>query len=328
MKQISTYILLLTCLLTFKSNAQLTVSGYTNYTLAGFNVLVEDAAITTNEVLTTDAIDLLEIKLIEISQFNIDPIQLDALKAVPIFMDWNTTSEAAQYHPSEEWLISNGYIPEKAMCVEISNISNFINWTNQNQPYMILHELAHAYHHRVLNFNSPTITNAFNNAVSNNLYTNGSYHTGGGSYINQATAYALNNENEYFAEITEAYFGLNDYFPFDNNDLNNYDLVGFNAALFVWGDITLSLPSSGMNTIESSVFPNPTKGLILLDIDDSTMNRITYEVFDIHGRSILNSVSTNIEAPIELNITRAHNGLYFLRLVEGNRSKTFKIIKE
>jgi hypothetical protein len=328
MKQISTYVLLLLCLLNFKSNAQLTVNGYTNYTLSGFNVLVEDAAITNNTLLTNDAIDLLEIKLIEISQFNIDPIKLDSLKAVPIFMDWNTTTGAAQYHPSEGWLIANGYIPEKAMCVEISNISNFINWTNQNQPYMVLHELAHAYHHRVLNFNSPAITNAFNNAISNNLYTNVSYHTGGGNYINQPTAYALNNEKEYFAEITEAYFGLNDYFPFDYNDLNNYDLVGFNAALFVWGDITLSIPSSDINAIEWTVFPNPTKGLILIDIDDSNIDRIEYEVIDIQGRIILTSVSNNIGAPIELNITNAPNGLYFLRLVQDNRSKRFKITKE
>lgn len=61
------------------------------------------------------------------------------------------------------------------MCVEISNITNFINWTNQNQPYIVLHEPTHAYHHRVLNYNSPVITNAFNNVVSNNLYKNVSY---------------------------------------------------------------------------------------------------------------------------------------------------------
>lgn len=247
MKHLFAYFLLLIGLFPLKSNAQLTVNGYTNYTLSGFNVLVENDALTNNSVLTNEAIDLLEINLIEISQFNIDPIKIDSLKAVPIFMDWNTTSGAAQYHPSETWLVANGYIPEKAMCVEISNITNFINWTNQNQPYMVLHELSHAYHHRVLNFNDPTITNAFNNAISNNLYTNISYHTGGGNYINQATAYALTNEKEFFAEITEAYFGLNDYFPFDYNDLNNYDIVGFNAALFIWGDLCFT-PATGTDT--------------------------------------------------------------------------------
>lgn len=193
---------------------------------------------------------------------------------------------------------------------------------------MILHELAHAYHHRVLNFNSPAITNAFNNAISNNLYTNVLYHTGGGNYTNQPTAYVLNNEKEYFAEITEAYFGLNDYFPFNYNDLNNYDIVGFNAALFVWGDITLSIPSSDINAIESTIFPNPTKGMMLLNIEDSNIQQIKYEVIDIQGRIILSSTLNNIRAPIELNITSVPNGLCFLRLVQDNHSKTFKIIKK
>jgi hypothetical protein len=328
MKHFYTCILALFCLLPNRGNAQLNVVGYTNYILSGFNVLVQDVAFTNNSSLTNNAIDLLETKLIEISQFNIDPIKMDSLKAVPIFMDWNTTTGAAVYHPSEAWLIANGYIPEKARCVEISNITNFINWTNQNQPYMVMHELAHAYHHRVLDNNSSTITNAFNNAISNNLYTNVSYHTGGGNYINQPTAYALTNEFEYFAEITEAYFGLNDYFPFDYNDLINYDSVGFNAALFVWGDITLSIPTSNFNAIEASIFPNPTEGKLSLDIDQTNINRVNYEVVDIQGRVILTSESKTIETPIKLDMTSTPDGVYILKLFLDNRSKMFKIVKK
>ncbi|WP_117885342.1 TlpA family protein disulfide reductase [Aureibaculum luteum] len=218
-----------------KTFNKLSVNGYTNYNLSGFDVLVEERAFLENLILTNTAIDLLKTKLHEISQFKIDQDKMDALKAVPIFMDWNTTTGGSQYHPSKQWLITNGYIPEKAMCVEISNITNFINWTNKNQPYMVMHELTHAYHHRELNNNS-TITNAFNNATSKSLYTNVSYHTGGEDYIIMPIAYALNDEQEYFAEISEAYFGLNDYFPFDRNDLSNYDVLGFNAAISVWGD--------------------------------------------------------------------------------------------
>ncbi len=49
------------------------------------------------------------------------------------------------YHPSREWLISHGYIPEKEKSVEITNLAHFVDWTNLNQPHMITHELAHAY---------------------------------------------------------------------------------------------------------------------------------------------------------------------------------------
>lgn len=243
------YIVFFTC----KCHAQLIVDGYTNYNLAGFTVLVENEALdesTVDESYTEQAINLLELKLLEILEFNIDQEIKDSLKAVPFFIDWNTTSGAAVYHPGEAWLITNGYLAEKARGIEISNLVNFVEWTHQNQPYMVLHELAHAYHHRVLNFNSSIITHAFTTAVNQNLYTNVSYHVGNESYFTQEFAYALNSEIEYFAEITEAYFGLNDYFPFTYPDLYNYDLIGFNALVSIWGEYS---PVVGIQSSDKEV---------------------------------------------------------------------------
>ncbi len=321
--------ILLACLfINFLGNAQLTANGYTNYNVSGFNVLVEDAAFNANAELTNDAIDLLETKLVEISQLEIAPFIQDSLRAVSIFMDWNTTAGAAVFHPSQEWLVENGYIPEKASCIEISNISNFIDWTNTNQPYMVLHELAHAYHWRAFNFNLPIITDAFNNAVSNNLYTNVSYHAGNGNYINLATAYALENEFEYFAEITEAFFGLNDYFPFDSNDLFDYDLIGYNMALDVWSGNILSVDSPEINALDSIYFPNPTNGLISFNVSDSNMSQIKFDITNVHGKCILSAVSNNESGSIKIDMTNAAAGLYFLKVVQNNFSKTFKVIKE
>jgi dipeptidyl-peptidase-4 len=36
-------------------------------------------------------------------------------------------------------------------------------------------------------------------------------------------AYALTNRFEFFAESTEAFFGKNDFFPYDKEDLKKYD---------------------------------------------------------------------------------------------------------
>ena len=44
----------------------------------------------------------------------------------------------------------------------------------------------------------------------------------------------MNSEGEYIAELTEAFFGQNDYFPFDKEDLENYDSVGFKALEMAW----------------------------------------------------------------------------------------------
>lgn len=237
MRRISVLIFLLLGVHTLSLNAQLIVNGYTTFQMSGFSVLVEDDAFYNHNAMTNTAMTLMENNLSEIVDFCIDPEIRDSLQAVPIFMDWNTTTGAAVYHPSLAWLIQNGYIPEKAQCVEISNITNFVNWTHQNQPYMVLHELAHAYHHRVLNFNDPTITAAYQNAINQNLYTNIQYHNGNNVYTTAASAYGLNDEKEFFSELTEAYFGLNDYYPFDNADLQAYDPIGYNAVNAIWGAI-------------------------------------------------------------------------------------------
>ncbi|MEM9001355.1 MAG: hypothetical protein AAGB24_13915 [Bacteroidota bacterium] len=219
-----------------ESQKLLQVEGYTNYDLVGFNIFVEDKAFENDDALTQEALDLLERKLIEVTELDLSNTILNQLKTVNIFVDWKTSNGAAVFHPSEYWLAQNGYILEKTEAIEISNIQNFINWTNKNQPFLVLHELAHGYHH-AMSANSEkraAITEAYQNAISSELYKNVSYDLGNGNYSTAYEAYALTSEGEYFAELTEALFGQNDYFPFNKQDLENYDSEGFKALKMAW----------------------------------------------------------------------------------------------
>jgi hypothetical protein len=47
--------------------------------------------------------------------------------------------------------------------------------------------------------------------------------------------YALNNDQEYFAEATEAYFGTNDFFPFVRAELEKQDPEMYRLLGEVWG---------------------------------------------------------------------------------------------
>ena len=49
-------------------------------------------------------------------------------------------------------------------------------------------------------------------------------------------AYAKTNRAEYFAELTEAYFGKNDFYPFTRAELEKHDPVGFKLMKDAWGD--------------------------------------------------------------------------------------------
>jgi hypothetical protein len=47
--------------------------------------------------------------------------------------------------------------------------------------------------------------------------------------------YALNNDQEYFAEATEAYFGTNDFYPFVRGELKEHDPKMVELLEAVWG---------------------------------------------------------------------------------------------
>jgi hypothetical protein len=132
------------------------------------------------------------------------------------------------YHPSREWLQENDFIPEKAGSIEIANAENFLTWT-LDQPWMVLHELAHAYHHKVIGYDHAELKQAFEHARSTGCYDS-VLHVSGAS----RRAYALNNDQEYFAECTEAFFGTNDFYPFVRSELKQHDPQAYALLESLW----------------------------------------------------------------------------------------------
>ena len=51
----------------------------------------------------------------------------------------------------------------------------------------------------------------------------------------QAKHYALSNVQEYWAECSEAYFGLNDFYPFVNAELRQHDPTMHALLTKLWG---------------------------------------------------------------------------------------------
>ncbi|MEK7434142.1 MAG: metallopeptidase [Cyanobacteriota bacterium] len=179
---------------------------------------------------TKYALAFLEQKLDKITKI-VKTKQLKILKEVPIWVEWELLKDKAMcYHPSKEWLVSNGYPAEKEKSVEITNLRNFVTWQKLNQPYMVLHEFAHAYHDKTLGFNNLQVMNAYENAVSSKKYQNVEYNLGG-----KKSHYALTNEKEYFAELTESYLGENDFYPYNKAQLKDFDPIGYELMEDVWG---------------------------------------------------------------------------------------------
>ncbi len=142
--------------------------------------------------------------------------KLIKLKAVTIVMDLDHGKLGSmQYHPGKQWLIDNGYAADLVKCVHIPRAADLPTRRNINeQPWVILHELAHAYHDQVLGFDHPRVREAQERFKKSGhgdktLLFDGS----------RVKHYGLTNPMEFFAEMTEAYFGVNDFFPFNKAEL-------------------------------------------------------------------------------------------------------------
>ena len=159
----------------------------------------------------------------------LDPDLIAILQSVYIWIEEDIPAfPGAVYHPSADWLSNNGYPEYWAQSVQIGNATDYISWTSI-QPAMILHELAHAWHHQVLGYGNTEIGNAYASAVASGIYDSVEYAGGG-----VQPAYGLYNEQEFFAELTEAYFWENDFYPFTNAQLMTFDPQGYQMIQNAW----------------------------------------------------------------------------------------------
>ena len=160
--------------------------------------------------------------------------RLAEMRTLEIWIEHDSTDfdvEPGPYHPSVEWLTERGYEPRLARKVHVTRAASLLERHHMlKHPAVILHELAHAYHHQILGFDEPRIKAAYDRAIEAGLYRDVLVYTG-----QTARHYAATNHMEYFAEGTEAYFYRNDFYPFVRAQLAEYDPVLHALLKDIWG---------------------------------------------------------------------------------------------
>jgi len=203
---------------------------YVTTNLAGWTVRVNQALLSEQQTLGSNALALLTAKLQEITN-TVPAKACHKLQEIPIWLGVDDGhAPCAEYHPSASWLRKNGFNPDKARAVEIGNARRFISWS-KSQPAMILHELAHGLHHQVLGYDYDPIRSAYKAAVASGSYESVKRNNG-----KTERAYALTNDQEYFAEATEAFFGTNDFYPFIRSELKEHDPKIYSVLEKVWAE--------------------------------------------------------------------------------------------
>ncbi|TAK98165.1 MAG: hypothetical protein EPO07_12355 [Verrucomicrobia bacterium] len=202
-------------------------SAYREQKIQGWRVLVNEKLLAETN-LCERTLKLLDAQLAQIVRV-VPAGPVERLREIPFWVERGSKQFPCMcFHESFEWLSTHGVNPEKTGGVELANPENFLTWTKE-QPWMALHELAHGYHHRFLGDNHPGIKRCYENAKVSGKYDSVLRYNG-----KHERHYAMNNEKEYFAEATEAFFGTNDFFPFVRPELKEQDPEMFELLGRLW----------------------------------------------------------------------------------------------
>ena len=142
----------------------------------------------------------------------------------------------AEYHGGLEWVKQAGREIALAKSVEFTMIDR-LEAETKRMPVVVLHELAHAYHDKVVpgGYQNRDILGAYQKAKASGTYDAVKRWTGEKFVDKPAKAYAMNNQMEYFAESTESYFDRNDFEPFNRAELLAKDPDMLKVVEKIWG---------------------------------------------------------------------------------------------
>ena len=219
-----------TCLLLLLM-AQSPEPSHLDQIVEGWTVRVEKKLLVQDPDLAAQALSLIEMQLRDLA-WVLPPKRVAELRDVKIVMDLDRPGiRGLQYHPDLNWLKKGGHSLYLHKVVHIPQARSYVNLKKSNvQPWVMLHEMAHAWHDQIITFKDPDILAAYKKAVSSKKYEQVLHIHG-----QERRHYSLTDHKEYFAEGTEAFVGTNDFFPFVKPELKKHDPALSNILQQIWG---------------------------------------------------------------------------------------------
>ena len=215
-------------------------TAHTTRNIEGWTVRVDDRLLHGDGAAVGGrALKLLTARLVAIT-IVVPEKSLAKLRAITIELDLNHGDlRSMQYHPDAGWLKEHGYSEKLAKCVHIPEVEDFLSPAeNLRMPWVVLHELAHAFHDQVIGFEEPRVAAAWKA-----FRDSGKYQSVLTSPGHLREHYGLTDPKEFFAEMTECYFGSNDFHPFVAGELKQAEPEIFALLADIWGPLPGFAPS-------------------------------------------------------------------------------------
>ena len=119
------------------------------------------------------------------------------------------------------------------------------------------------------------------------------------------------NEIEYLAEISEAFFGENDYYPFNRSDLESHDPQGYALLMDLFINPVGTFVEQPPGDVLPSLYPNPVRDILRFD----SVETGTVQIYDTTGRVVMTQdVGGGIT---NIDVSTLSSGLYLVRMIGG-----------
>jgi len=126
------------------------------------------------------------------------------------------------YHPERSWLIRRGYtIPRDPQSFVSLSVKTHLG-DSYRHPFVVFHELSHGYDYYFIG-KGRGYGNAESQANYERMMKEGKYEKVKKWDGRISSHYGRTNRMEYWAESTEAYFAVNDFYPFVRAELREHD---------------------------------------------------------------------------------------------------------
>lgn len=203
-------------------------SAYVSRSASGFNVRFHPS-VAAQPALLADVTASIKRQLDSLAQ-QIPASLLEQLQAVAIWVESGVErGRVALFHRSGDWLIASDGNTDKAGSIEIVDAARFVADERDGRSSVLLHQLAHAYHVRILGADHEGILNAFDQVQKRQMYDQVEHVSG-----RSGVAHAALDAFEYFAELSEAFLARNDYEPYDRAALKQHDPLGYDLVSRLW----------------------------------------------------------------------------------------------
>jgi len=209
-------------------------TAHTTRNIEGWTVRVDDRLLKGQHAAVGErALKLLTSRLVAIT-IVVPENSLVKLRAIAIELDLNYGDlRPMQYHPDAGWLKEHGYSEQLAKCVHIPEIEDFLSpEENLRMPWAVLHELAHGFHDQTIGFEDARVVAAWKR-----FRDSGKYKSVLTTFGKMHEHYGLTDPKEFFAEMTECYFGSNDFYPFVTGELKQAEPETFALLGDIWGPL-------------------------------------------------------------------------------------------